>query len=189
MMSRTIRHSRLASSGRTDRSAIYGFFMLLPIPGEQLPTVDTSGAPLSRMEVSGPANYLREKLLRRSVAGDTHEFVSVPYLNGTRLGGPSGSQAFWLGELTLRTGAVFCKNSTKIKEFLDDGISVRLRRNRRAQDERRLRVETYLLRHWPSVIRRHPSSPWSYLVWAKILRRMVVRKIRLLFMTSRNERR
>ena len=36
MMSRTIRHSRLASSGRIDRSAIYGFFMLLPIPGEQL---------------------------------------------------------------------------------------------------------------------------------------------------------
>ena len=36
MMSRTIRHSRLASSGRIDRSTIYGFFMLLPIPGEQL---------------------------------------------------------------------------------------------------------------------------------------------------------
>ena len=29
-------HSRLASSGRIDRSAIYGFFMRLPIPGEQL---------------------------------------------------------------------------------------------------------------------------------------------------------
>ena len=38
MMSRTIRHSRLASSGRIDRSAIYGFFIRLPIPGEQLPT-------------------------------------------------------------------------------------------------------------------------------------------------------
>ena len=37
MLSRTIRHSRLASSGPIERSAIYEFLMLLPIPGEQLP--------------------------------------------------------------------------------------------------------------------------------------------------------
>ena len=36
MMSRTIRHSRFASSGRIDRSAIYGFFRLMQTPGEQL---------------------------------------------------------------------------------------------------------------------------------------------------------
>ena len=36
MLSRTIRHSRLASSGPIERSAIYEFLMLLPIPGEQL---------------------------------------------------------------------------------------------------------------------------------------------------------
>ena len=36
MMSRTIRHSRFASSGRIDRFAIYGFFRLMQTPGEQL---------------------------------------------------------------------------------------------------------------------------------------------------------
>ena len=36
MMSRTIRHSRFASSGRIDRFAIYGFFRLIQTPGEQL---------------------------------------------------------------------------------------------------------------------------------------------------------
>ena len=170
------------SVARTQIGRHPGFGMFL------FSTVDTSGAPLSRMEVSGPANYLREVLLRKTVGGDTHEFVSVPYLNGTRLGAPSGgAQAFWFGELSLRTGAVFCKRPTKIKEFMDEGISLRLRGNRRARNERLVRVERYLLRHWPSVIRRHPSSISSYLVWSKILRRLVVHRLRLLFMTSRNE--
>ena len=39
MMSRTIRHSRFASSGRIDRFAIYGFFRLMQTPGEQLQIV------------------------------------------------------------------------------------------------------------------------------------------------------
>ena len=42
MMSRTIRHSRFASSGRIDRFAIYGFFRLMQTPGEQLPVVSVA---------------------------------------------------------------------------------------------------------------------------------------------------
>ena len=137
--------------GEIERHPGFGMFLF--------PTVASSGATLARMEVSGPANYLREKLLRKTVAGETHEFVAVPYLNGTRLDAPSsGAQKFWFGELSLRTGAVFCDTPTKIKEFLDDGITMQLRRNRRARHEREVRLETYLLRHWPSVIRRHPFS-------------------------------
>ena len=160
-----------------------GFGMLL------FRTVDNNGEGLARMEVTGPANYLREKLLRKRVAGETHEFVAVPYLNGTRLDAPStGAQKFWFGELSLRTGAVFCDRPTKVKEFLNDGITLKERRgSRRARDEREVRLETYLLRHWPSVIRHHPFSFSSYLVWGKVLRRLVVRKIRLYFRTIRNE--
>ena len=161
-----------------------GFGMFL------FPTVDGNGESLSRIGVSGPANYLREKLLRKRVAGETHEFVAVPYLNGARLDAPShGAQKFWFGELSLRTGAVFCNRPTKIKEFLDDGITMRHRRDRYARDEREARLEAYLLRHWPSVIRRHPFSLSSYLVWGKVLRRLVVRKLRLQFRTRRNLRR
>ena len=154
-------------------------------------TVDTDGRSLARMRISGPANYLREKLLRKNVAGETHEFVAVPYLNGARLRAPStGAQRFWFGELSLRTGAVFCNRPTKIKEFLSDGITLQGRlQGRRAKDERKLRLEAYLLRHWTSVIRRHPTSLSSYLVWAKVLRRLVVRKLRLLFATSRSHSR
>ena len=160
-----------------------GFGMLL------FRTVDNNGEGLVRMEVTGPANYLREKLLRKRVAGETHEFVAVPYLNGTRLDAPStGAQKFWFGELSLRTGAVFCDRPTKIKEFLNDGLTLKERRgSRRARDEHEVRLEAYLLRHWPSVIRRHPFSFFSYLVWGKVLRRLVVRKIRLYFRTIRND--
>ena len=144
-----------------DRHPAFGMFLFR--------TVDRSGNSLARMEVSGPANYLREKLLRKTVAGETHEFVAVPHLNGTRLGAPStGAQKFWFGELSLRTGAVFCNQPTKIKEFLEDGITLQSRRQgRRAQDEREARLETYLLRHWVSVVRRHPLSFSSYMVWGK----------------------
>ena len=154
-------------------------------------TVDTEGKQLARMRVSGPANYLREKLLRKSVAGETHEFVAVPYLNGARLNAPStGAQKFWFGELSLRTGAVFCNRPTKIKEYLSDGITLQSRRrSRRAEDARKLRLEMYLLRHWASVILRYPFSFSSYMVWAKVFRRLVVRKLRLRFSTSRNESR
>ena len=151
-------------------------------------TVDTSGESLARMRVSGPGNYLREKLLRKTVAGETHEFVAVPYLNGTRINAPSsGAKKFWFGELSLRTGAVFCSQPTKIKEFSDDGITMHHRRDRRARDEREVRLEAYLLRHWPSVIRRHPLSFSPYLVWGKILRRLAVRTLRLRFGTSRDK--
>ena len=151
-------------------------------------TVDNNGKSMSRMEISGPANYVREKLLRKTVAGETHEFVSVPHLNGTRLDAPSsGAQKFWFGELSLRTGSVFCDTPTKIKEFLDDGITMQLRRSRHARNEREVRLETYLLRYWPSVIRRHPLSYSAYLVWGKILRRVVIRKLRLYFRKIRDE--
>ena len=42
-MSRTTRHSRLASSGRIDRFAIYGLFRLMQTPGEQLRNTMTNG--------------------------------------------------------------------------------------------------------------------------------------------------
>ena len=166
--------------GEIERHPGFGMFLFS--------TVDSSGERLARMRVSGPANYLREKLLRKTVAGETHEFVAVSYLNGVRLNAPStGAQKFWFGELSLRTGAVFCNQPTKIKEFLDDGITMQHRRDRRARDEREVRLEAYLLCHWPSVIRRHPLSLSSYLVWGKILRRLVVRRLRLRFRKSRNE--
>ena len=166
--------------GEIGRQSGFGMFLFL--------TVDGSGESLSRMRESGPANYLREKLLRKTVAGETHEFVAVPYLNGVRLNAPStGAQKFWFGELSLRTGAVFCNQPTKVKEFLDDGITMQHRRDRRARDECEVRLEAYLLCHWPSVICRHPLSPSSYLVWGKILRRLVVRRLRLRFRKSRNE--
>ena len=166
--------------GEIERHPGFGMFLFS--------TVDTDGKSLARMRVTGPANYLRDKLLRKTVAGETHEFVAVPYLNGSRLNAPStGAQKFWFGELSLRTGAVFCNHPTKIKEFLDDGITLQgLRQTRRGKDERKLRLETYLVRHWASVIRRHPLSFSSYLVWGKVLRRLVLRKLRLLFGTIRN---
>ena len=161
--------------GEIGRYPGYGMFLFR--------SVDRNGESLARMRISGPANYLREKLLRKTVAGETHEFVAVRHLNGTRLTAPStGVQKFWFGELSLRTGAVFCAKPTKIKEYLNDGITLGDRRqSRRAQEERKIRLETYLLRHWPSVIRRHPLSFFSYLVWGKVLRRLVVRILRLRF--------
>ena len=159
-----------------------GFGMIL------FSAIDADGRDLSRMQVSGPANYLQEKYLRKNIGRETHEFVAVPYLNGARLNGPStGAQGFWFGELSLRTGAVFCKQTTKIKEYLDEGISWQDRRQSpRARDERKIRLETYFLRHWVSVIRRHPSSLSAYLVWAKVLRRLVVRILRRPFRTDRS---
>lgn len=144
-------------------------------------TVDTDGRSLARMEISGPANYLREKLLRKSVAGETHEFVAVRFLNGSRLNAPStGAQKFWFGELSLSTGAVFCDTPTKIKEFLDDGITTKMRRQSwRKKIEHRLRIDMYLIRHWPGIIRRHPWSLASYQVWIKAIFRAVGRGLRL----------
>ena len=149
-------------------------------------TVNRNGKSLARMRVSGPANYLREKLLRKAVAGETHEFVSVPFLNGTRHTAPStGVQKFWFGELSLRTGAVFSVKPTKIKEYLNDGITLQdQRQSRRAQEERKIGLERYLLRHWLSVIFHHPLSFYAYLVWGKVLRRLTVRKFRLRFMND-----
>ena len=151
-------------------------------------TADTEGKSLARMEVSGPANYLREKLLRKTVAGETHEFVAVPCLNGSRLNAPStGVQKFWFGELSLRTGAVFCKDVLKIKEFLDDGITMKERnQDRRMRTARRLRNDMFIVRHWLDVIRRHPCSLASYLLWIKALARVVTGDVKLRFMSMRN---
>ena len=159
-----------------------GFGMIL------FSAVGADGKDLSLMRVSGPADYLQEKFLRKKIGRETHEFVAVRYLNGIRLNAPSsGAQGFWFGELSLRTGAVFCKQTTKIKEYLDDGITLQRRgQSGRARDERKIRLETYVLRHWVSVIRRHPSSLSAYLVWAKLLRRLVVRILRRPFRTDRS---
>lgn len=153
-------------------------------------TVDTEGRSLARMEVSGPASYLREKLLRKKVAGETHEFVAVPCLDGMRLTASStGVRKFWFGELSLRTGAVFCNKISNIKEYPDDGITM-TDRNRSWRDnaERKLRLETFLVRHWLSVIRRHPYSLASYRVWIKALARSFGPRVRTSFGSARSER-
>ena len=166
--------------GEIERHPGFGMFLFS--------TVDTDGKSLARMRVSGPANYLREKLLRKRVAGETHKFVATPYLNGTRLDPSSfGVQKFWFGELSLRTGAVFCDRPTKIRRFPDAGITMQHRRNRRSRDEREVRLDTYLLRFWDSVIYRHPFSFFSYLVRGRVFRPMSVRRFRLHFGPIRNE--
>ena len=152
-------------------------------------TMDAAGKSLARMEVSGPANYLRAKLLRKTVAGETHEFVATSCLNGTRLNAPStGAQKFWFGELSLRTGAVFCGNELKIKEFMDDGLTrERRRQGWRKRTEHRLRIDAFVVRHWLGVIRTHPGSLSAYRVWIKALARVVGRGLSLRFVPVRNE--
>ena len=154
-------------------------------------TVDAEGKSLTRMEASGPANYLRERFLKKTLAGDAHEFLAVPCLNGSRLSAPSpGAQKFWFGELSLRTGAVFCNTPLKIKEYLDDGITMKRRgQGWRERTERQLRIDMFVVRHWLGVIRRHPRFLDSYQVWIKALARAVRRWLRLRFFgPARHER-
>lgn len=169
---------------RTAREAIErypGFGMFL------FSTVDVEGRSLARMEVSGPASYLREKLLRKTVAGETHEFVATSCLKGIRFNAPStGAQKFWFGELSLRTGAVFCGNALKIKEFMEDGITRKGRiQGWRKRTEHRLRIDVFVVRHWLGVIRTHPCSLAAYQVWIKALARAVGRAVRLRFSPAR----
>lgn len=125
------------------------------------------------MEVSGPVNYIREKLLRKTVAGETHEFAAARCLNGIRLNAPStGVQKFWFGELSLRTGAVSCDRVTKIREYLDDGTAMTRRSlSKRNKDEYIFPREMFIVRRWIGVIRRRPGSLASYQVWIKTLAR------------------
>ena len=153
-------------------------------------TVDTDGKSLARMEVSGPASYLRHKLVRKTVAGETHEFVATSCLNGARFNAPStGAQKYWLGELSLRTGAVFCDKALKIKEFMEDGITRKGRaQGWRKRTEHRLRIDMFVVRHWLGVIRTHPRSLAVYQVWSKALARAVGRGLRLRFTPARSGR-
>ena len=151
---------------------------------------DAEGKSLTRMETSGPANYLRERLLKKFV-GDAREIVAVPCLNGARLSAPStGAQKYWFGEISLRTGSVFCNTPLTIKEYLDNGITMKERGlGWREKTEHHLRLEMFLVRHWLGVIRRHPCSRDSYRVWIKVLERAVKRWLRLRFFgPPQNER-
>lgn len=144
-------------------------------------SLDVEGKSLDHMETSGPANYLRERLLKPTF-GDVHEFGMVSCLNGARLNTspPEPMRHFW-AKFSLRAGgAVFCTIPSRIKKFLDDGITAK----KRAQEEEekiemRLRINLYLVRDWLRVIRYHPSSLTVYQVWMKIASRAVVYYLRL----------
>ena len=156
-------------------------------------TVDREGKSLSHMSVSGPVDYIREMLLRKTIAGEMDVFVSVPYLSAAPLYAsidlPStGPTKFWFGELSLQTGAVCCDKVSQIREYRSDGVTMEHRRQGwRKRTRERLRVDWFIVHHWLGVIRRHPYSLASYQVWTRALARVIVRGLKLSFGSARNE--
>lgn len=168
---------RIAREKIEQNPAVGMFAFMTAEPGEG----GGPGKPISKMEIVGSKNYVWEKMLKKTVRGDTHEFISMRILEGSRFIPPAaGARIFWFGELSLRSGSFFCSEVTLIKEYLPDGISLSERRlSWRRRMELKLRLEKFIVRYWLSVIRRHPFSWCVYRVWVKSLRRVVFRQLRM----------
>ncbi len=168
-----------------ERRPGYGMFLFS--------TADREGKSLCHMGVSGPVNYVREVLLRKTIFGEMDVFVRVPCMRAAPLyvpiGRPStGATKFWFGELSLRAGAVCCDKVSQIREMRSDGVTAKHRRQgARRRTEERLRVDWFVVRRWLAVIRRHPYSLASYQVWTRALVRAVGRWLRLRLGGARNE--
>ena len=102
MMSRTTRHSRLASSGRIDRFAIYGLFRLMQTPGEQL-----------RISVSVLYGKAKIVISPESIEMSFFEMPRIAFLNPSRRVFESAQQAVTNfsrdAEITLTSISVFLR--------------------------------------------------------------------------------
>ena len=135
-------------------------------------TMNPDGTPITRMKITGPRNFLWNRMLCRRVTGDAHEFGAIRSLEGQRLYAPTRMtmhRVFW-GEFSLKAGSVFCNQPTKIKEYLPDGISRTVRsRNRLQKTNARLTVARSRVCIWRNVISRHRSACLAYCVYIKLL--------------------
>lgn len=134
--------------------------------------VDSNGTPITRMKVTGSRDYCWNRMLTKNIIRDAHEFGAVRFLGNQCFHAPSRSamQRIFFGELSLKAGSVFCDRSTKISEYLPDGITMtRRKQTRRMRTEGRLMRTRHRLHVWRDVIRRHPGAFLAYGVYGNLI--------------------
>ena len=107
----------------------------------------------------------------------------VSCLNGARLNvSPREPESRFWAKLSLRAGGTVFRNTpTRIKQYLDDGVSAKIRGQEEEEKiEQQLTINLFLVRDWLRVIWRHPRSLAVYQVWMQHVRRSAVCWLRLL---------